>query len=464
MRLLGLALLLPLVATEALANGVNVQTFTPAASSDFMYSESGSPGDLPIGANPDSYRRYYLGFNYNYLNSPLVELSQDGTTRTATLVDNMQTFDVLAGIEWNGRISLNADLPLDLVGVPGSANQFAAGDIRLFPKIYLNDRGDLVQFALIPEVRLQTGDPTLFTSEDGTSYGISLAVERDFGPLVAAANFGYRYSPFATFEDLDYRNRLPMTLSLGIPLTPKLAVDLEGAAQVLVPFNKTQNPSELYAGLNYHATHEVAILGGAAVGSFDATASSDFRVVAGLRFSPVTSDPLPQLKPVQDAGIAPPPQPAPATAPIIVEKVVMRDPEPRTIVKLVPTPARVVFTDREIKVRDEVLFENNSDQLAKPSKQLLREVAVVIKQNLGRFKKIRIEGHTNEIGGDSYNLKLSQRRALAVKRYLSSLGVPMKKLVSVGFGKREPKVKSTDGFSRQTRLVLNRRVKFAVIE
>jgi outer membrane protein OmpA-like peptidoglycan-associated protein len=459
---LALPLALGLLASQALANGVNIQNFTPSAGSDFVFSETGGPGELPPGANPDSYRRYYLGFNYNYLNSPLVELNAAGTQRTGTIVDSIQTFNVLAGIEWDGRFQLNVDLPLNLVGMPGSSGQFTAGDIRFFPKIYLNDRGDPVQFAFVPELRLPTGDPTLFASEDGVSYGLSLAIERDFGPLAAAVNFGYRYSPYAQFEDLDYRNRLPMSLSLGVPVTRELSFNAEAAAQVIVPFNKTQNPSELYGGLNYHATREVSLMAGAAVGSFNQTSSSDYRVVTGLRFSPVSSDPLPQPKPVQNAGIAPAPEPVP-TAPMVVEKVVVKEAEPRTIVKLVPTPARVVYTEREIKVRDEIIFEHNSDKLAKPSKELLREVATVIKQNQGRFKKIRIEGHTNELGTDAYNLKLSQRRALAVKKYLTQLGVPTKKLASIGFGKRQPRVTSTSGYLRDTRLVLNRRVEFKVL-
>lgn len=459
-------LALLLLSTPALANGVSVQNFTPTASPNYLFSESGGPPELPVAANPDSYRRYTLGFNYNYLNAPLVELNAAGTERTDTLVQSIQTLNVLAGIEWNGRISINADLPLNIVQLPGTANKFTAGDIRLFPKIYMSDPGDAVQVALIPEVRFNTGDPALFSSEDGTSAGISLAFERDFGPIAGAVNVGYRYSPYAQFEDLDYRHRLPVTLSLSIPFTRQLKLNVEGAAQVIVPFNQNENPSEGYAGLNFQATREVALMGGAAVGSFNKTSGSDYRVLAGLRFSPVSSDPLPVK---QNAGIAPPPQPVLApepapTAPIVVEKVVVKEAPPRTIIKLVPSPARVVFTDREIQVRDEVIFEHNSDRLARPSKVLLREVATVIKQNTQRFKKIRIEGHTNEIGGDRYNLKLSQKRAAAVRKFLIARGVPAKKLAAVGYGKREPKVTSASGYSRETRLVLNRRVKFAVVQ
>jgi outer membrane protein OmpA-like peptidoglycan-associated protein len=435
-----------LVAAPAIAhaNGVSVQTFTPSAGSNFVLSETGAPEPLSSQDNPASYRRYFLGFNYNYLNAPLVELDSTQSTRTGTLVDSIQTFNVLAGVEWDGRFSLNADMPLNLVAMPAAANQFTAGDLRLFPKLYLSNTDSVFHVALIPEVRLNTGDPSLFSSEDGVSYGISLAVEKDFGPIVLGANFGYRYSPYATFEDIDYRNRLPMSLSLAIPTSREFAFNLEAASQVLVPFDRSLNPSELYGGINYHVTNEATFQAGASMGSFNASSSSDYRVLAGLRFSPVSSDPVPR--------------------PVVVEQA--RAPEPRVIERVIvqqAAPARVIYTDREISVRDEVLFIHNSDVLTASAKDLLKEVASVMKQNTRRYRKIRIEGHTNEIGTDGYNLNLSKRRAAAVRKYLVELGVPARKLAAEGYGKRRPKVTAKSGVSKDMRLVLNRRVEFKVV-
>jgi outer membrane protein OmpA-like peptidoglycan-associated protein len=435
----------------ALANGVNVQTFTPNSGMGYVLSETGGPERIGPDVNPDSYRRYFLGFNYNFLNTPLVELDESGLERTDTLIDSIQTFNLMAGIEWDGRFSLNADLPVSLVGMPGTSQQFAAGDIRIFPKLYMSDPGDVFQFALIPEMRINSGDPALFTSEDGISWGVSMAIERDFGPLAMAINFGYRNSPYATFEDLDYRHRIPVSLSLNVPMSPEWAFNGEAAAQPVVPFSNDQNPSELYAGLNYRPSREVAIMGGAALGSFNRVSSGDFRAVVGLRFSPIQSDPLPKVETAQAA----PPQPK------IIEKIVYRQSAP--IVKLVPTPARVVFTPREIEVKEEVLFINNSDRLTAHAKGLLKEVASVMKENRKRFRKIRIEGHTNEVGADGYNLELSKRRATAVKKYLSSQGIESAKLDAVGFGKRKPKVTAASGVSKDMRLVLNRRVQFKVV-
>src|SRR5687768_3425396 len=127
----------------AFANGVSVQTFTPNSSLGYVLSESGAPEALPAGLDGErSYQRYFLGFNYNFLNEPLVEIDSTGLERTGTLIESIQTFNLLAGIEWSGSFSLNADLPLSLVGMPGAQQQFAAGDLRVFPKIYLSSPGD----------------------------------------------------------------------------------------------------------------------------------------------------------------------------------------------------------------------------------------------------------------------------------------------------------------------------------
>ena len=55
------------------------------------------------------------------------------------------------------------------------------------------------------------------------------------------------------------------------------------------------------------------------------------------------------------------------------------------------------------------------------------------------YVRIEVNGHTDTVGSDIYNQKLSERRALAVEDYLFSQGVPHDQLLVVkGFGKSEP--------------------------
>ncbi|MCF6178008.1 MAG: peptidoglycan-associated lipoprotein Pal [Geopsychrobacter sp.] len=53
---------------------------------------------------------------------------------------------------------------------------------------------------------------------------------------------------------------------------------------------------------------------------------------------------------------------------------------------------------------------------------------------------IRIEGHCDERGSDEYNLALGEKRALAVKNYLTSMGVPAERMSIISYGEEIPLV------------------------
>jgi OOP family OmpA-OmpF porin len=69
-----------------------------------------------------------------------------------------------------------------------------------------------------------------------------------------------------------------------------------------------------------------------------------------------------------------------------------------------------------------------------------------------------VEGHTDSVGDDAYNLKLSQRRADAVRKYLVDKGVPSTPLEARGFGEAQPVAdnKTADGRAQNRRVVLTR--------
>jgi peptidoglycan-associated lipoprotein len=61
-----------------------------------------------------------------------------------------------------------------------------------------------------------------------------------------------------------------------------------------------------------------------------------------------------------------------------------------------------------------------------------------------KARKIIIQGNTDERGGREYNLALGQKRAEAVRKSLSLLGVPDSQMESVSFGKEKPKATGSD--------------------
>lgn len=102
-----------------------------------------------------------------------------------------------------------------------------------------------------------------------------------------------------------------------------------------------------------------------------------------------------------------------------------------------------------------VLFDFNKASLKPDSEALLTRVATLI--NSRPDLAAEIEGHTDNVGGDDANLKLSDARAASVKTWLTQHGIAAQRLSSHGYGKTRP---VADNSTEQGR-ALNRRVEIA---
>ncbi len=105
-----------------------------------------------------------------------------------------------------------------------------------------------------------------------------------------------------------------------------------------------------------------------------------------------------------------------------------------------------------------VKFEFDSDRLTPEALEILNSVAETLNAYAGIA--VEIEGHTDNIGSDAYNQGLSERRANAVKRYLSSHGVDANRMTPVGYGESRPIAVNDSEDGREE----NRRVELRVVE
>jgi len=105
-----------------------------------------------------------------------------------------------------------------------------------------------------------------------------------------------------------------------------------------------------------------------------------------------------------------------------------------------------------------VNFEFDSDRLTAQAKLILNQVATTLQSYAD--VNVEVEGHTDNIGSDSYNLGLSERRANAVKAYLTDHGIAAKRMRPVGYGETRPIASNESESGRDE----NRRVELRVVE
>lgn len=119
------------------------------------------------------------------------------------------------------------------------------------------------------------------------------------------------------------------------------------------------------------------------------------------------------------------------------------------------TEAAPIVADEDVVVLRGVNFAFDSSALDSKAIGILTEAATLIKADAG--KKIVVNGWTDWIGTDAYNMKLSLRRADAVKDFLIKQGVSASNLLAVGHGKSFKYDNNTDEGR-----ALNRRVEFSM--
>lgn len=104
----------------------------------------------------------------------------------------------------------------------------------------------------------------------------------------------------------------------------------------------------------------------------------------------------------------------------------------------------------------DVLFDTARYTLKPGAREKLAKVSGIILAHPGL--KIEVEGHTDSIGGDDYNQKLSENRANSVRSYLVEQGIAADKVTAAGFGKTRPVADNRTAAGRQA----NRRVELVV--
>jgi len=110
----------------------------------------------------------------------------------------------------------------------------------------------------------------------------------------------------------------------------------------------------------------------------------------------------------------------------------------------------------ELTMGSDILFALDSAVIRESAKPTLAEIARALLNNSD--KNLEVTGHTCDLGSNSYNQGLSERRAEAVKEYLVESGINADRIITVGRGEVQPLVPNSSEQARS----LNRRVELVI--
>jgi outer membrane protein OmpA-like peptidoglycan-associated protein len=120
--------------------------------------------------------------------------------------------------------------------------------------------------------------------------------------------------------------------------------------------------------------------------------------------------------------------------------------------------ANIAKLEENVRVEiPNVNFETNSYTLDPASYEDLDRAVSLLKLN--RDINVELSAHTDDKGSDAYNDKLSEQRAASVAAYIINKGVDKKRIVSKGYGKKQPLVPNTSDENRAK----NRRVELKIL-
>ena len=190
---------------------------------------------------------------------------------------------------------------------------------------------------------------------------------------------------------------------------------------------------------------------------------------------PVAAAPAVEMAPVAEVAPAPAVEMAPvaevAPAPAVESPAPAPEPKAAPAPAVVaapapaPAPAPVVAAPAAKPALGPVKMSFAADAFFDFDKSLLKaEGKAKLKDLVAKIQNISLEvviavGHTDSVGTDAYNQKLSERRAEAVKAFLVSLGVPKNRIYTEGKGESAPAADNQTAAGRAK----NRRVEVEVV-
>ncbi len=418
------------IKVQANVVGVGTQNFNSITSGlDFVTvqsSETLRPGILNFG----------LFFNYAVNSLPYFESTPGGRTKYA---DSLLSADYNLGIgllkNWDVGISVPTVLSQDVKDndVPRGEflkNGFTETRINTKYRLFGDESGGL---ALVGSTNfhLTVNDP--FAGQGaGPTYNLELAGDTTWNRIAFGLNLGHRWrnsgTPLSNTPIQPLGNQYLASVAASYLLS---TIDTKLITEIFTSFpaqnrssdlDRTLQSAEWIVGAKHDFTTQLAGHVGVGTELWNGVASPDWRIYTGLNYviGPVWSQ--------REESKLPPPE-----IPVVGER-----PVERFIVK-------------------NIQFEFNSANMVGDFAKILDDLSsYIVKVN---FRELVIEGHTDSVGGEEYNQRLSEKRANAIRDYLiQKKQLDGKKIKAAGYGETQPIADNGNYQGRQ----INRRVEFRV--
>ncbi len=403
----------------------DAQAFAPAVDPEGYFSIYSS-ATAPAG-------RYHVAGWYDYAHDVSEIAGQE-------VVGDVHTLDVVGSYSLLDWLAIGIDIPVSKVAsdLPQVEEGFGIDDIRLVGKAgFRLDPSGRFGLALVPFVDLPTGNRDRLTSTEDTTFGFIGVFDFTLDRLRTSLNLGYKVNPGSESDPDEILFGLGLgytvfarpsepgrPLELFRPDRVEIVGEILGSTSRSDPFDRQfVTPIEGLVGARLSCERGFFFQAGVGKSATDSVNGASLRVVSTVGYA------LPV--PPATAAAAPPPP---------------------------PSPTRAVVTDEQIVVLEPILFETGKATIRPRSYATLDQVVQVMRDRSGI--RVRIEGHTDSVGGEGANEKLSQRRAESVRVYLVDHGVARERLEAIGYGEARPIASNATREGRAQ----NRRTEFHIVK
>lgn len=443
-----LIILLASLSSKANVIGTDAQNFNSITSGlDFVTVQSSETLEPGV---------FNLGLFLNYAKNTLPYFSNGDENDSLLIADMNVGFGLSKNWDFGVSFPYLMDQSVKSTTVGGQFVDHGFTEYRFNTKYRLlgNSEGGL---AVIGTVNFNRIENNPFAGVGaGPTYNLELAADTTYKKIALALNAGYRFrDPGAQVtsvpEIAPFQNQWIGSMAASYYITKinlKVITEIFGSwPDKKSPLNTQRELSSLewLAGVKYNATQEISLHAGGGTELIQGSATPDWRVYTGINwtFGPVFKK-EPVINPITNQE---------STA---VYKV-KRDANEK-IVSIEEDDLTGPVEEEESFLVKDILFEFNSDVLDEDSLQTLDKFAVYLKRPPA-LEQLIVEGHTDSIGGDKYNVELSKKRAISVAKYLAEKHrIPVSKIRAIGYGETRPIADNGNYQGREQ----NRRVEFQV--